>query len=100
MNTKKTDFFNQSSVYMPAAGYGLFTAGGEHSMKNGTGIKISVTVAAALLAAVLMTLLSAVPPLSYLHDWAESNHMMFLWNGLMAGAIALCLSLYHYHLQR
>lgn len=73
---------------------------GEHSMKNGTVMKISVTVAAALLAAVLMTLLSAVPPLSYLHDWAESNHMMFLWNGLTAGAAALRLSLYHYHLQR
>ncbi|MCR5448215.1 MAG: hypothetical protein K6F23_02360 [Solobacterium sp.] len=66
-------------------------------MRNGTAMKILMITVAAVLAAAVMTLLSAVPPLSYLYDWAESNHMMFVWNGLTAGVIALCLSLYFYH---
>ncbi len=63
-------------------------------MRNGRAVRIFLAAAAAVLAAVVMTLLSAVPPLSNLYDWAESNHMSFVWVGAEAGVIALCLSLY------
>ena len=62
-------------------------------MRNGRAVRIFLA-AAAVLAAVVMTLLSAVPPLSYLYDWTRSNHMSFVWAGAEAGVIALCLSLY------
>ena len=63
-------------------------------MRNGRAVRIFLAAAVAVLAAVAMTLLSAVPPLSYLYDWASSNHMSFVWVGAEAGVIALCLSLY------
>lgn len=63
-------------------------------MRNGRAVRIFLAAAAAVLAAVVMTLLSAVPPLSYLYNWADSNQMSFVWVGAEAGVIALCLSLY------
>ena len=63
-------------------------------MRNGRAVRIFLAAAAAVLAAVVMTLLSAVPSLSYLYNWTESNHMSFVWIGAEAGVIALCLSLY------
>lgn len=70
-----------------------------YDMKNRTVMKISGAVSAAVTAAALMTVLGAVPPLSYLYDWAESSHMMFVWNGLTAGVTALCVTLYYNHLK-
>ncbi len=69
-------------------------------MKNGIVCKIILAVAVAVLAAVVMTLLSAVPPISWLHDWAERNDMKFVWYGAIAGVAALCLMLYYHHLKR
>ena len=63
-------------------------------MRNGRVVRIFLAAAVAVLAAVVMTLLSAVPPLSYLYNWADSNQMSFVWAGAEAGVIALCLSLY------
>ena len=53
-------------------------------MRN-TAMKALVAVVIAVLAAMVMTLLSAVPPLSYLRDWAEGNNMMYVWYGVIAG---------------
>ena len=70
-------------------------------MKNGAAMKIFLTVAVVVLVALVMTLLSVVPPLSYLYDWAERNNMKFVWGGVIAGVIALCLLLlYHYYLKK
>ena len=63
-------------------------------MRNGRAVRIFLAAAAEVLAAVIMTLLSAVPPLSYLYNWADSNQMSFVWVGAEAGVIALCLSLF------
>lgn len=57
-------------------------------------MKILKLVAIAILIAVLLTLLSVVPPLSILYKWAERNHLKFIWYGLIAGIIALCLTFY------
>ena len=62
-------------------------------MRNGKVMKIFIAVAIAILVAVVMTVLSAVPPLSIVYNWAERNNMKFVWNGLVAGVIALCLLL-------
>ncbi len=70
-----------------------------YDMKNRKVMKISGAVSAAVTAAALMTVLGEVPPLSYLYDWAESSHMMFVWNGLTAGVTALCVTLYYNHLK-
>jgi hypothetical protein len=69
-------------------------AGGRGSVRKEKVMKIIIAVAIAVLVAVLMTILSAVPPLSTFCNWAERNNMKFLWNGLVAGVIALCLLLY------
>lgn len=50
------------------------------------------TVAIAVFIAVAMTLLSAVPPLSYLHDWLKSIDRTDIWFGLISGVIAGCLT--------
>ena len=54
-------------------------------------ISAAITVAVA----VLMTLLSAAPPLSWVYRWTADRQMPYLWIGLMAGVIAACLCLYH-----
>lgn len=69
-------------------------------MRNGIVRKIILAIAVAIFAAAVMTLLSAVPPLSYLHDWAERNDAKFVWYGVTAGVVALCWLLYHYHLKK
>lgn len=69
-------------------------------MRNGKVMRVFLAVSIAILVAVVMIILSAVPPLSYVYTWAERNSMKFVWNGLVAGVIALCLLLYHYHLKR
>lgn len=50
-------------------------------------------LAAVLLAvgiAVLMTVLSAVPPLSFVYDWAMGNGLRAAWFGLIGAVIAAC----------
>lgn len=51
-------------------------------------------LAIALSIAVLITILSAFPPLSILRGWLEHNGLSFIWTGVVAGIIALCLSLF------
>lgn len=48
----------------------------------------------AILVALLMTLLSAIPPISILYDWLMHHNLRSAWFGLMSCVIALCLSLY------
>lgn len=56
-------------------------------------MKVLLAIAIAVLVAVLMTVFSAVPPLSVIYNWAERNDIMAVWYGFIAGVIALCLLL-------
>ena len=48
----------------------------------------------AISVAVLMTLLSAVPPLRWIYAWTERNDLPFIWYGLISSVIASSLMLY------
>lgn len=52
-------------------------------------------VVIAILIAALMTLLSAVPPLSTIYDWLADHQLRFIWYGLTAGIIGGLLSFYY-----
>ena len=51
-------------------------------------------VALACAAGVIMTILGAFPPLSFLYNWLVGHGLQNVWVGLMAGVIAICVSLY------
>lgn len=53
-----------------------------------------ITVSLAILIAVILTILSAVPPLSLIYQWAERKNLECIWYGLVAGIIAFCLILF------
>ena len=44
-----------------------------------------------------MTILGAFPPLSFLYNWLVGHGLQNVWVGLMAGVIAICVSLYNMH---
>lgn len=54
--------------------------------------KLLISIAVAILVAVGMTVLSAVPPLSLLYGWIERNDMDLVWTGIVAGVISVCLT--------
>ena len=54
-------------------------------------------VALACAAGVSMTILGAFPPLSFLYNWLVGHGLQNVWVGLMAGVIAICVSLYNMH---
>lgn len=54
-------------------------------------------VALACAAGVIMTILGAFPPLSFLYNWLVGHGLQNVWVGLMAGVIAICVSLYNMH---
>ena len=39
----------------------------------------------------------AFPPLSFLYNWLVGHGLQNVWVGLMAGVIAICVSLYNMH---
>ena len=49
-------------------------------------------VALACAAGVIMTILGAFPPLSFLYNWLVGHGLQNVWVGLMAGVIAICVS--------
>ena len=51
-------------------------------------------VALACAAGVIMTILGAFPPLSFLYNWLVGHGLQNVWVGLMAGVIAICVSLF------
>lgn len=55
-------------------------------------IFIFIVIAAAI--AVLMTVLSIVPPLSVIYNRTAGDNLNFVWSGLVAGVISLCLTVY------
>lgn len=44
--------------------------------------------------AIVMTLLSAVPPLHWVYAWTKRNDLPFIWYGLISAVIASSLLLY------
>ncbi len=57
--------------------------------------QISISIIIAIFIAVLMTILSAVPPFSIFYQWLIRNELNEVWYGLIAGTIGFCLVLYH-----
>ena len=53
---------------------------------------ICIDIAVAI--AVLMTVLSIVPPLSVIYDRTAGSSLNFVWSGLVAGVISLGLTAY------
>lgn len=57
-------------------------------------MKYVIAVLIAVLAAVIMTVLSAVPPVSILYNWLDANNLVVIWYGIMAAIVAICTTLY------
>lgn len=57
-------------------------------------MKYVITALIAVLAAVIMTVLSAVPPVSILYNWLDENNLVVIWYGIMAAIVAICTTLY------
>ena len=57
-------------------------------------MKYVIAVLIAVLAAVIMTVLSAVPPVSILYNWLDENNLVVIWYGIMAAIVAICTTLY------
>ncbi len=57
-------------------------------------MKYVIAVLIAVLAAVIMTVLSAVPPVSILYNWLDANNLSIVWIGIMAAIVATCTTLY------
>lgn len=55
-------------------------------------IFIFIVIAAAI--AILMTVLSIVPPLSVIYNRMAGDNLNFVWSGLVAGVISLVLTVY------
>ena len=64
------------------------------SKKNGMNFLLVIVIA--ILVAIIMTILSVYPPFSIFYEWTERNHLKYMWYGLVAGVIALCLGVYHH----
>lgn len=63
-------------------------------MKKENVKQIFILLVIAILVGILMTILSAVPPLSLIYEWVERSNLKFIWYGLVAGVIGFCLMLY------
>ncbi len=59
-----------------------------------TGKQALKIIAIAVAAAVLMMVLSAFPPLSFVYDFLDSNNLSCVGYGINAGVVAFCLSCY------
>lgn len=57
-------------------------------------MKYVIAALIAVLAAVIMTVLSAVPPVSILYNWLDANNLVVIWYGIMAAIVATCTTLY------
>lgn len=56
-------------------------------------MRIIQYVIIAVLIAIVMMILGAVPPLCLIYEWAERNDLKSVWYGLVAGVIAVGLLL-------
>ena len=63
-------------------------------MNRETVKQLVISLAIAISVGILMTLLSAVPPLSLLYGWAQRSGLRSVWYGSVAGVISFCLILY------
>ena len=63
-------------------------------------MKYVTALLAAVVIAVLLTALSAVPPISLFRGWLDGSGLGFVWYGIIAGIIALCLILLNNHARR
>ncbi len=59
-----------------------------------TGKQALKIIAIAVAVAVLMMVLSAIPPLSFIYDFLNSKNLGFVGRGLNAGVVAFCLICY------
>lgn len=57
-------------------------------------MKYVIAVLIAVLAAVILIVLSAVPPVSILYNWLDENNLVVIWYGIMAAIVAICTTLY------
>ena len=63
-------------------------------MKNRPILRVVISVAIAILAGVILTVLSAILPLSLAYQWLEQHDLPIIWYGLEAGVISLCVLYY------
>lgn len=60
-------------------------------MQNKQRLRAFLVVGLAILLGVVLTVLSAIPPLSLACRWAEQHNLKLLWYGMEAGIISVCL---------
>lgn len=63
-------------------------------MQNKQRLRAFLVVGLAILLGVVLTVLSAIPPLSLACRWAEQHNLKLLWYGMEAGVISLCVLYY------
>ena len=68
-------------------------------MKKTGVVRIIVYLIIAVLTAIVMSILSIIPPLSWIYKWTELNDLQFLWYGLIAAVIAMVISLFRWKQQ-
>ena len=57
-------------------------------------MKYVIAALIAVLAAVILIVLSAVSPVSILYNWLDENNLVVIWCGTMAALVATCTTLY------
>ena len=63
-------------------------------MQNKQRLRAFLVVGLAILLGVVLTVLSAIPPLSLAYQWLEQHDLPIIWYGLEAGVISLCVLYY------
>lgn len=63
-------------------------------MRDKPVLRAVTAVSIALLLGVILTVLSAIPPLSLACRWLEQHNLPMVWHGLEAGVISLCVLYY------
>ena len=63
-------------------------------MKRLDAKEIVMYLVIAVSVAIVMTLLSAVPPFHWIYAWTERNDLPFIWYGLISAVIVSSLLLY------
>ena len=59
-------------------------------MQNKQRLRAFLVVGLAILLGVVLTVLSAIPPLSLAYQWLEQHDLKLLWYGMEAGIISVC----------
>ena len=59
--------------------------------------RVMISLGIAVLVAVIMTLLQAIPPFAFVYKWLEGNGSIWIWWGSTSAVIAVCIVLFLRH---